>query len=234
MKASTITDRLLGLNRIAEIPNTLTVIITGNNATFSPSLRRRSMLVELFLPEAKFEDHVFKKSLELEDIQSNRTVILGALWSLVREWEEAGRPPAPLKHGSFNSAKKWFGWIGPILYHAGFGPLEALPANLLSSGDRETSSMEALVKEMDDEPDGYTFAQLADLAQQHELFSWFLCPEGGRDRETNTTLGYIFKRYDQRLFSWVDTNSKTRETWRFVTQQNDPTNRHKKTFHKVR
>jgi hypothetical protein len=64
------------------------VIITGNRATFSPSLRRRSLMVELFLKEARFEDHVFQKPLEIEDIKKQRESILEALWKLIYRWQK--------------------------------------------------------------------------------------------------------------------------------------------------
>ena len=231
MTATTYQGRILGSNRIAEYPYNTTVIITGNNATFSPSLRRRSMMVELFLPEAKFEDHKFNGRLELEDIQKRRAQLLAAKWALIRQWIDDGCPQVPTDYGQFNSACSWYNQIAPILAYAGYGPFAAHPVNARSSGDLETKDMEELVKQMVEEPDFYTFDQLADLAEQHDLFNGFLGHNIVRGPSANAKLGAIFRRFDDRRFSWVDPIKQQRETWRFVIEQKNKT-RATKEFYK--
>ena len=64
MTASVLKGRVLGQSRGIEVQNNVTVFITGNGCTISPDLRRRLLIVELFLREARPEDRKIKNPLD--------------------------------------------------------------------------------------------------------------------------------------------------------------------------
>jgi len=199
LTSSVFSARLLGGNVVADLPNTLTVVITGNGATFSPDLRRRLCVVELFLPEVRAENHLFRKSLDAEDIVEKRGEILGSLWSLVRAWAKAGCKPAPLAYGEVKGYASWSRTIGAILAHVGFGPLRAAPAELKYSGDRHTIDMEKLIAAMHIGSD-YSFGNLVELAQANNLFTSTIGDEDNLDPKARSAFGKILHSFSDRLF----------------------------------
>src|SRR4029077_12213002 len=132
--------RLLGSNRQFEAENRTTVFITGNNATFSPDLRRRVLAIELFLSEAKPEDRIIRFPLDENRLLSLRPKILSALWALIRSWHQAGEPKPKVEHGTFRS---WSLVIGGILEHAGFAS-PCTQSVIATGGDTQTRDMENL------------------------------------------------------------------------------------------
>jgi hypothetical protein len=136
MTAPTVEGRILGESREVTIPHNLTVIITGNEATVSADLRRRLLMVELFMPEAK--QHVFLNSLTYEEIVGLAPEILAALWALVRHWRDEGCPP-PSR--SLNGFGEWAATVAAIVECAGFASPCAKPTTLKFSGDKDTEDM---------------------------------------------------------------------------------------------
>jgi hypothetical protein len=117
MTASVLKGRVLGQSRGIEVQNNVTVFITGNGCTISPDLRRRLLIVELFLREARPEDRKIKNPLDDDAIITLRGEILSALMEF-----DAGVggcwPAAPkTSHPSF---PVWASVVAGILEHAGF------------------------------------------------------------------------------------------------------------------
>jgi hypothetical protein len=171
--ATTRRGRLLGSNTQFEAENRTTVFITGNNATFSPDLRRRVLAIELFLPEAKPEDRIIRFPLDENRLLSLRPKILSALWALIRSWHQAGEPKPRGEHNSFRS---WSVTIGGILEHAGFVS-PCLPSVIAAGGDTQTRDMEQLVAAMNPAHE-YKFAGLIELARDNRLFARLIPDEG--------------------------------------------------------
>jgi hypothetical protein len=97
-------------------------ILTANNCKVSVDLQRRSLTCDLWnpLPAAErpplpaeaimFDDEYFEK-------QDERAIYLAALYSLVRKWDEDGRPAGPGRPmGSF---RNWSLVVPSIVWHAG-------------------------------------------------------------------------------------------------------------------
>jgi hypothetical protein len=212
--------RLLGSNRQFEAENQTTVFITGNNATFSPDLRRRVLAIELFLSEAKAEDRIIEHPLDENRLMALRPKILSALWSLVRSWHEAGEPKPEIEHNTFRS---WSHVVGGILEHAGFSS-PCLPSVIAAGGDTQTRDMEKLVKAMNPAHE-YKFGELVELARDNRLFARLIPEEGDMDTAHKTRLGMLIRKYVGRIFDSrlrFDCIGDTRKTERFVVADLQP------------
>jgi hypothetical protein len=201
MTASVLKGRVLGQSREIEVQNNMTVFITGNGCTISPDLRRRLLIVELFLREARPEDRKIKNPLDDDAIITLRGEILSALWSLTRAWADADRPKPKTSHPSF---PVWASVVAGILEHAGFAS-PCTQAETTISGDRDTSDMGRLVsvmaerhKKQDLKP-----AAIYELCREIGAFERLVGSEDDDDLDAGkrNILSRIFTRFDGRLFS---------------------------------
>ena len=202
MTASIVQGRILGQSRIVNVENMATVFITGNGATISADLRRRLLLVELFLREARPEDRHIKNPLDDLRIQTLRGEILSALWSITNAWAEAGRPKPAKSHASF---PVWADIIGGILEHAGFASPCSI-ANTAISGDRDTGDMEKLVAALTERHlnDDLKFGEIVALCRELTLFPRLVGEEdedSDRARAKRNQFSRILTKFKDRLFS---------------------------------
>jgi hypothetical protein len=194
--ASRYRGRILGQSREFEGEAGATILITGNDVSISGDLRRRSLFVELFMQELRAEERRYERILDHDAVREMRPQILSALWSIVRAWDDAGRPTGSLSNSSF---PRWCSQIAGMVENAGFScPVQ--PANLESMGDTDNRDFERMAERMDISTE-YTFDQLAGIAMGHGYFERPL-----RDREVDGTLSKrsksvfarILKKYNRR------------------------------------
>ena len=117
VSASKWEDRLLGSSEVVAWPNDVTVVITGNGLTVSPDWRRRTLFIELHLSQERAEDKVFARPISVPVLIGLRPSILAACWSLIRHWDDVGRPGPTRSHSAFPA---WASTIGGIVEAAGF------------------------------------------------------------------------------------------------------------------
>jgi hypothetical protein len=60
------------------------VLLTGNQLTVSPDMRRRALMIELFMQELRAEDRQFRRILDETAMLEMQPRLLAALWALVR------------------------------------------------------------------------------------------------------------------------------------------------------
>jgi hypothetical protein len=191
-------DRVLGESRIREVANNLTVIITGNDLSISADLQRRSLLVELFLEQARSEDRAIKNPLDDAKIAEVRPKILSALWALVQSWEESGRPKPKTTHQAFLA---WSEIIGGMVENAGFSSPCSTPV-LKNSGDPDFRDMLKLVETINPGRE-FRFSELVDFAADYNLFE-NLIPAEEDERAIAAAkrkkLSQLWKGYNERVF----------------------------------
>jgi hypothetical protein len=177
------TGRLLGKTQMFEAANTATIFITGNDLSVSPDIKRRTLEVRLFVPEADMQARQVKHPIDdvwLTDPKTRRD-ILSALWAIVRYWGDSGKPLATknLKIGY----ERWCQVFGGLVQFAGFGDPLAPPEGLDEEydTDTETADVWSLVKGLaeriltgDERRCEYTFQEVVNIAHQLELFDWML------------------------------------------------------------
>lgn len=197
LTASQWQGRILGASKSFTGENNTVVFVTGNQCTLSPDIRRRSLIVELFMREETSEERVFKRPLEVPEILEMRSNIMAALWSFVRHWDESGRSAVSRSHPSF---PHWTPIIGGIVEAAGYGcPVE--PAKVAAGGDTDLSDMKELVSKLMGEGPLHTreFSDIVETAREGGLFERIIGAEGTLDNKQRTAFGKLLGRYDGRL-----------------------------------
>lgn len=188
--------RILGVTKEFSGEAGATLLLTGNSLTISPDMRRRSLMVELFMPELRAEDRKFRRILDAETVRKIRRAVVSALWSIVAGWDAAGRPPC--SHGN-SSFPRWAQTIAGMVEFAGFGSPLA-PAEIEGMGDTTTADFAELVKVMTPGKD-YKFEELAGMADDAGLFEGILSDrdkEGALTRKAKSSMAKILTRYNGR------------------------------------
>jgi len=220
MTAIDLTERILCTNHVVTLPNNLVVVITGNGCSISGDLRRRVLQVELFLNEARAEDHCYKNPLGTDNIIQLRPEILRGLFTTVYTWADA-KCPSP-KTRTLLGYDNWNEIIGGMVNHAGKGPLQAEPQELKFSGDRDIIDMEKLVSLLQCGAD-YSFGQLVGIMQQYDLFSNIVSKttdlfDTELSPSAKSILGKILGHRDGQLFRFQDPQTGIQITRRFYAR----------------
>lgn len=194
-------DRRLGAGSLVKSPRSPLVFVTGNRVTVSPDIRRRAIILDLFLETARPESRTFKRILEDGDILAMRQEVLSCLWALVRHWDEAGRKPGDVVNPQF---KSWAEVIGGIIQAA--GKPSPLIAPKSGSADEELEAFERLIVALlgEDMRVEIAPAVLRDRARQSGEFGFLDETEpttGERAREENAEFGKLCQRFRGRLFA---------------------------------
>ncbi len=191
--------RILGVTKEFSGEAGATLLITGNSLTISADMDRRSLVVELAMHELRAKDRIFRRILDAETVRELRPQLVSALWSIVKAWDHAGRPPCSHSNASF---PRWAQAVAGMVEFAGFGsPL--VPSAIADMGDTDGADFSALVKSMD-RGKRYTFEDLFVKADEAGLFERLL---SDRDRDDNLTrraksaFGKLLSRYGGRLIS---------------------------------
>jgi hypothetical protein len=187
--------RILGVSKSFCGKNNMTVLLTGNGCTVSPDLRRRSLFIELFMEQERAEDRHFQRVLDDAALLVIRHDILAALWTMVCEWDIAGRPKPSRTHSSF---PRWAEIVGGIVEVAGYGcPLGS--QEIQSAADIDGADMRQLVKLLDDS-ERKNFGDLLSTAREHGLFERLIGTEGELKPAEKSKFGKLLRQYDQRIF----------------------------------
>ena len=196
VSAAVFSGRILGVSKMFSGENLMTVFVTGNGCTVSPDMRRRSLFIELFMEAERAEDRIIKCFLDDALLLAMRPKLLAALWTLVREWDKAGRPKASRTHTAF---PRWAEVIGGIIEHAGYR-CPFVSAEIPSAADLDGSDMRELVKVLCTEP--VQFDELVALARKNGLFERIIGSDDNVLKPSEkSTLGKLLKRYDRRVFA---------------------------------
>lgn len=194
--SATFSGRILGGSREFTGDAGATILITGNGLTFTPDLRRRALIVELFMREMKAEDRTFRRRLSPATISNLRPRILSALWGIVTAWDKAGRPTASRMNNSF---PEWCETIGGMVECAGWKSPVA-PAQIEGMGDTDTTDFAALAAAL--EPGRrYEFKELSAIIEDSELFEHITTDrdkDGGISQKGKKLLSAVFGRFNER------------------------------------
>lgn len=119
LTATTFTGRLLGKNQVVKLPNTLTIIGTGNNVSTSAEIAKRAIPIKLQPQDDHPEDRVDFQHPDLSAyIDSVRPHVMACLVGAIELWRDAGRPsPSLTPLGGFES---WAHAVGGALALIGF------------------------------------------------------------------------------------------------------------------
>lgn len=130
--------RLMGGMKIERFKIDTIVLGSANNVTWSRDIQRRSLLCDLYNPLAGV-DRVLPPDAKMIDANfwrdpQNRQMLLACCWSLVRSWDEAGRPKKPGRElGSFEN---WARFAPAVVWHVGQAVKEKWDCMMENTNDR--------------------------------------------------------------------------------------------------
>ena len=140
------TDRILGKNKWAKWINVIHGSGSGNvGVTMTADLVNRTRTINLFLDVEDANSRDFETPNLHGWVKDNRGLILSALYSIVRNWFDKGRPDGS---APFTSFPEWARVCGGIMEAAGYDSPCMPEKDLLGlSVDDETADMKALFEE---------------------------------------------------------------------------------------
>lgn len=138
--------RVLGKSLRVRCPNRTQIFATGNGLNLTSDLDRRALVVDLFCPEDAMKRDI-RDPLTNSQVFGDeyRRAALGALWALVRHWNEAGRPIC--REARKPSFESYASLVGSIVVAGGFanpfGPRECT-----SGGDEAGRALERVIAKL--------------------------------------------------------------------------------------
>lgn len=204
--STTYSDRQLGVSKVIALNKECMVFITGNHARVNPDMRRRSLIVDLEMIEACSEDRKIEKPIGEYEILQMRPQLLAAIWSLIREWDRAGRPEGSKRHPSFS---RWGHLFGGIMEHFGLpNPVEA-PSKAADDTLRDFTIMVTdALGEWGTHSRTFSAGDLMEFARERGLFSWVLDSEAPEmdmaKRKERASFGKICGRFDGSRFGDIE------------------------------
>jgi len=138
LTARTWSDRLLGQNKIIDLPQTAAWFVTGNNIQLAGDIARRSYWIRLNAGTARPWLREGFRHPDLKTwVRENRADLLTCLFVMVRAWIVAGAPTwTGAKLGSF---EEWTAAVGGILQFAGVEGFLGNGADLYNSADQDVA-----------------------------------------------------------------------------------------------
>jgi len=128
-------DRLLGQNRMIDLPNHATWLVTANNPRLSLEIARRCVRIRVDPRTDRPWQRVGFRHSPLRDwVKGHRGELVHALLVLVQAWLAAGRPQGAETLGSFES---YAGMLGGILATAGVSGFLGNAEELYEAADVE-------------------------------------------------------------------------------------------------
>jgi hypothetical protein len=173
--------RVMGTQRFMRGKVCTILIVTGNNLTVSPDMQRRLLQCDIFVEEFDLQEKQHRR--DLNPVVLNRPALRGeflsALWALIRNWYEQGRPPAGTRERPFriNGFAEWSDIFGGIMQAAGYSnPLDK-PKDDQSASPytlHQRKLVELLATNITPAAPlmEYTAQELIDCCVENELFSW--------------------------------------------------------------
>ena len=177
-------DRLLGQNRMIDLPNRATWLVTANNPRLSLEIARRCARIRLDpRTDRPWERTAFKHAPLREWIRANRARLVHALLVLVQAWIATGKPQGQRVLGSFES---WSRVIGGILGNAGIDHFLGNTEELYETADAEGNEWREFVAAWwDAYHDNWVAAKdLLELALERDLLGSVIGDKSLRSQQT--------------------------------------------------
>jgi hypothetical protein len=213
------TGRVLGQPTFFDVPKRCLIFITGNDAKVGSDMRRRSILIALFVEDSQPENRKVSRPMEEKDILDRRPEILSALWAIVRYWRDACQFYPGKQNRSFG---EWGDIVGGIVQCicSNQSPLDAPGV----SYDERSAIMQAFValvsrdrSDLLDVP--LKFSQLRDVARESGLFTFLhehaddLTPEQRRSEDSKLSKAFFDLYAGHHAYQGRKFNLDSRPVW---------------------
>ena len=169
--------RILGTSFTFEVEKQCLVFITANDAVINDDMRRRSLIIELFVEEMKASDRKVSRPIEEDDILTQRSQILAALWAFTRNWINQGSKAGSVFRIDYS---KWGSVIGGIIESLGL-PNPLSEPKLVRGGETLTEAFLKIIPEVfKDRTVNEVYvkpSELLGIARSVGAFAWILNTE---------------------------------------------------------
>lgn len=172
------TGRVMGSQKTFDAPKGTIVILTGNNITTSADITGRCLLCVLYTEDADPQARKLSRIITPQYLARPkvRGDLLSALWSLVRGWDEAGRPAGSRRIAGF---EEWSNLVGGVVMAAGFPDPLQKPKDEEATNMAEVDAREMVKQLVARMPAGkgaheFTFQELIDVCVEFKCFDWKL------------------------------------------------------------
>lgn len=209
--ASSIRGRALATNIIIDSENILETSLSGNyGLTFNKDVARRSLFVNLFTEAEDTTKRKFTRDLH-QWIKDNRANVLSAIYTLIKNWWDAGHT---LGEGINASYPTWAKYCSGVMQHNNLGDPCASGTMVINDigGDTETKNISQFNKELGDwlnEPSN----SISNIYSEHHK-------AGITKKDIFALFSQVFADADDRPFSHydLDTPKDRRELGRTINK----------------
>lgn len=236
LTAETWTDRMLGKNETVSLPVRWAWAATGNNATVSTDIARRSVRIRLTPAEEKpwLRDDFKHPDLKLWAARNRGDLVWAAL-TMVQAWVAAGMPEAGIAPlGSFES---WSKVLGGILDYVGITGFLANIVEFYESADAESAAWQELTAAWWDEFGDRPVKTSPDLFEIAQKIEGIYFGDSPTEQGQKTAFGRQVSQRKDRVFGgyrieFAGTYRRAK-TWRLVKlceldQESSHTSSHEK------
>jgi len=197
--SETHSDRILGKNDILTFDNELDFSLSGNTGVgFTADLANRCIIIRLLLNMENANERQFNNPNLHGWILENRETILSALYALIKNWIEKGKPKGSKPFASF---PEWSSICGGIMEAAGYGNPCVIDKSIgENSGDVETKHMKELFELCNDLHGETPISKnaIVNVVQENELFPFL---DLDNNRSDQTKFGTMLTKFVRRTLS---------------------------------
>jgi len=194
-------DRVLGRTESLMFDNELDFSLSGNvGVGFTPDFANRCRFIHLFLDIENANEREFDKPNLHQYVMSNRSLIISAMYALVRNWEIKGKPKGSV---NFASYPQWSNICGGIMEAAEYGnPCKADSEVVTVAGDAETTDMKYLFEVLYEQVAEKVIEKkaIAQYAIDNDLFKYW---DLENNRGDQTKFGNLLTKYIGRVLSEI-------------------------------
>lgn len=213
-------DRMLGGNRMVEMPLSLTWMASGNNVDITPDILRRVLYSRLVAqqehPEARSG---FKHPRLLETARRNRAALVRHALTIVASYIRAGRPSQGLP--AWGGFEEWSDLVrGAIRWVGMADPYEA--RHVLAAADVETEALRMLMVGWPRREGAPQILSASDLLTRwRDPVGEALAALGAKD--SAVSIGRVLSRHQQRIVgdSCLHRQRNSRGSWDWTVRRPD-------------
>jgi len=192
LTATTYQGRILGASRIVSLPNTLTVVGSGNNTECSAEIAKRTVpiLLQPRTPHPEARKNFLHPDLRAH-VKHSRRRILSVLLGMIENWLDQGHKPHANRFGGFET---WSETIGGILHTNCFNRWRTNEEEWRQAADPIGQEWETFVAAWWDRHDKnlMTVAELMEIAEDCGCFQQALNRRSERGRRV--AFGVLVRR----------------------------------------
>jgi hypothetical protein len=197
--SETWSDRILGKTQVVEFDNEIDYTISANAGTkLTPDLANRSRVINLHLVQEDANARTFKNPNLHEWVKDNRTLIVSALYTLVKNWFNNGSPPGS---EPFTSFPHWAKIVGGIMEAAGYDSPCKSDKSALISLDGETQEMKQLFEACFDKAPNTSLSKddIKEIIKNEDIMQYF----DFTNKSDQTKFGMRIDRFSNRMLSEI-------------------------------